>query len=75
MEIMAIKKKTAKPKAVREEPIRWTIQVNRELLEPVTEMAGRLGMTIRGAGSVALKQWLIKQQAEAFTAGDGKGEA
>lgn len=63
---MAIKKKTASKK-----PYRWTIQVNRELLEPVTEMAGRLGMTIGGAGSVALNQWLIKQQAEV---GDGKEE-
>ena len=61
---MAAKKKPVKLKEAGKEPARWTIQVNSELLEPVTAMAGRLGMTISGAGSVALEQWLRKQQAE-----------
>ena len=58
------KKKLVKPKEAREEP--WTIQVNRELLVPFKKMAKRNGMTVGGAASVALNQWLIRMQAESL---------
>jgi hypothetical protein len=71
---MEVKKKTVKPKTASKNPGRWTIQVDRNLLEPVTEMAHARGMTVGGFGTVAIRQLLIRMQAEICISGDCKDD-